>query len=134
MAKKQKGTKARKADPLALRRITLKNVRESEGVTKVYGVARKLLDKDTPFGVAHGIKGTFEVQNGDGKIRTTKQAFLGDEVQGPLVDALAANEGQPIMFGVSMEKNANAEISVEFFHEPSLTDPLRSLRETATAA
>lgn len=133
MAKKSKKSKA-SGDTLT--RITLRGVLQM-GETRVYGIVTKAIEKDTPFGVAHGVKGTFEVVNGDGAIRTTKQAFLGDDVQRILTVALAANvtdkgKGKPIMFGVIMtpDKDGKAVVT-EFFHDAGPADPLASLREIA---
>ncbi len=133
MAKKDKAKRTKKeADPNSITRVSLRDVLKSEGAMKVYGVAKKLVNKETLVGVAQGLKGTFEVVNGDGKVTKTKAAFLGDTVQETIVKLLTANPKEPIMFGVELVKAGDNAVDSTFFHEPSITDPLASLREAAT--
>lgn len=135
-SKKAKAPKAVKAEN-ALRRITLhamfgKVEKDEKHSGVVYGIAKKTVAKDTPFGIAHGIKGSFEVIGDDGKVMTAKQAYLGSEIQDAIATKLnGANEA--VKFGVSIER-MDGKVAHAFFVEPGSVDVLESLREAAQTA
>lgn len=128
MASKKKASK-KAADPDTLRHITLKNI--GDGALKVYGVAKKAIVKDTMFGAAHGLKGTFEAMNGDNRILKSKRAFLGPDAQSAIAAKLAGTDS--VRFGVTITKDGDA-VTAKFFVEPGPADMLGSLRESAESA
>ena len=136
MAKKgdKKASAARKpADPNKLRMISVHKVLGKANGTKAtfraYGIAKKSVSKDTPFGTAHGLKGNFEVRQ-DGKVRSAKLIFLGNALQTAVGKVMEANPKEPIMFGVDVERDGDT-VKVDFFSDPAVADALTGLREEA---
>lgn len=136
MSKKATKTKspAKTKDANALRRVTVHALlgkvdgNKGDGSFIVYGVAKKAVAKDTPFGTAHGIKGVFEVLH-NGTTKSAKQAFLGSMAQDAIVAKLA--ESSAVQFGAEVSRKGEA-VEVTFWTEPGAADPLTSLREAAS--
>jgi hypothetical protein len=120
------------AAPGSVRRITHTSIMdgvEGKASYKVYGIAKKAVIQNTPFGRIPGLKGAFEAIAPSGATLVSKRCFLSPEQHGE-VAKLLKNKGDEVAFGVTVNVDGET-VNAEFFAAPAPTDPMANLREYA---
>lgn len=138
MAKK-KTSRKRASTPTAenkVRRIThrviMENV-EGDAVYRVYGLAKKAIVQDTPYGSIPALKGSFEAVKPDDSTVVSSRCFLPPELHAAVAAKMQeAPDAKSIAFLAEVTASGDA-VKAAFLFEPSPSDPMAFLRERAQA-